>query len=153
MYSEISLSKFLSRYCRLSGLELTKVTHEEVKQLFPQFRRSSFKEINEHPELVMSGRVVLVNDGRKTIPYYSVIEEDAFDYDEIMREEYNDEIVIDDNHYDMSKQTIYKLRLLLRHKYNSLRNQNAARRELNNRGIVLSKKYNRCKMKREMENL
>ena len=31
----------------------------------------SFKEINEHPELVMSGRVVLVNDGRKTIPYYA----------------------------------------------------------------------------------
>ncbi len=150
MQKEISLSKFLSRYCFLKGDKLKKVTHEEVKQLFPEFKRSSFKEINDHPELVMTGKVILVNDGRKTIPYYSMPIEEELEYLEFQREEIK-KIQIDDKYHDYSSMSLYELRLLLRHRFNSTRNQNNARHEIKKRGIVLSKKYNRCEMKRKME--
>ena len=151
MKNEISLSKFLSRYCYLTGEKLCKVTHEEVKQLFPQFKRSSFKEINEHPELLMTGKVILVNDGRKTIPYYSQIVENEYDNYQVLEREEAPKIKIDDERHDYSSMSLYELRLLLRKKFNSVRNQNCARREIKKRGIVLSKKYNRCEMKRKME--
>ena len=150
MDKEISLSKFLSRYCYLKGETLKKVTHQEVKELFPEFKRSSFKEINEHPELLVTGKVILVNDGKKTIPYYSLPIEEDKDYTELMREEVK-KLEINDKHYDYSSLSIYELRLLLRHRFNSLRNQCCARNELKSRGVVLSKKYNRCKMKRDKE--
>ena len=150
MNQEISLSKFLSRYCYLKGEKLKKVTHEEVKELFPEFKRSSFKEINKHPELLMSGKVILVNDGKKTIPYYSMQIKDYDEYKELVREEVK-KIPIDDKDHDYASMSLYELRLLLRHRFSSIKNQCRARREINKRGIVLSKKYNRCEMKRKRE--
>ena len=51
---------------------------------------------------------------------------------------------IDDNHYDYSQLSEYELRQLLRRKFSSYRNQINARRELSQRGIAITKKYNRA---------
>jgi hypothetical protein len=67
----ISLAKFLNKYVSLCGEDLKKLTHEDVQILFPYFKRSSFDKIYNNPTLVSSGKVVLVNDGKKTIPYYA----------------------------------------------------------------------------------
>ena len=147
----INLSKFLSRYAHVEGKNLTKVTHKEVKALFPNITRCSFDVIEDNPNLIYEGVVVLVNDGKTTIPYYvpSLDCEDN-DYLEFNREE--DEIFEpDDTVYDYEDMSVYELRCLLRRKFNSYRNQTCARRELNRRGIVLKKKYDRNSFKR-MEN-
>ena len=149
MKNEISLSKFLSRYGYLTGKDLKNVTHEEVKELFPEFKRSSFKEIDKNPELLITGKIILVNDGRKTIPYYARIQEKE-EYTIVERESV-EKRKIDDEIYDYTSMSLYELRLLLRKRFNSVRNQNCARKEIEKRGIVLSKKYNRCKFKRKME--
>ena len=99
----------------------------------------------------MTGKVILVNDGRKTIPYYSQIVENEYDNYQVLEREEAPKIKIDDERHDYSSMSLYELRLLLRKKFNSVRNQNCARREIKKRGIVLSKKYNRCEMKRKME--
>ena len=148
MIKEISLSKFLSRYVSLNGEDLKKITHAEVKKLFPELKRSSFDEISENPELLVSGKVILVSDGKHRIPYY---------VPKVMNEgedlEFHREAIppreIDDTVYDYTKMSIYELRCLLARKFNSYRNQACARRELNRRGIELSRKYKRCDFKRK----
>ena len=140
---ELSLSKFLSRYSYLKGADLIKVTHKEVAYLFPELRRSSFDEIKKNPELLFTGKVVIVNDGKKSIPYYvPQLSNDDIDCLDFNREAIK-EREIDDSVYDYTNMSIYELRCLLERKFNSYRNQNCARRELNRRGIVLNKKYKR----------
>jgi hypothetical protein len=145
----ISLSKFLSRYVNVCGVNLKKITHEEVKALFPFLRRSTFEAVKKHKELLLTGKVVLVTDGKKTIPYYTPV----LDYEKesealyLEREEAPD-IVLDDTHYDYSKLSEYKLRALLVRKYNSFRNQCNARHELEHRGIARTKKYKRSDYKK-----
>ncbi len=70
MLNEIKLSKFLVRYCNLRGEDLTKIRHEDVKVLFPTLKRASFEELENNPKKLASGEILLVNDGRKVIPYY-----------------------------------------------------------------------------------
>ena len=143
----INLSKFLSRYAYVEGKDLTKVTHKEVKTLFPNLTRCSFDVIKENPNLIYEGVVVLVNDGKTTIPYYVP----TLDFDEALYLEFNreeeDELEPDDTIYDYESMSVYELRCLLRRKFNSYRNQNCARKELNRRGIVLKKKYDRNEFK------
>ena len=144
----INLSKFLSRYMHVEGSDLTKVTHQDVKVLFPNITRCSFDVIEDNPNLIYEGVVVLVNDGKTTIPYYvPYVEVDDNDYLEFNREE-DDTLEIDDTVYDYEDMSVYELRCLLRRKFNSFRNQSCARKELNKRGIVLKKKYNRNSFKK-----
>ena len=139
----MSLSKFLSRYGGLQGNSLTKVTHEEVKRLFPYLKRSSFEEIRSNPELLLTGQVLLISDGKHTIPYYvPYVQEEDIEYLDFNRED-PEPLKIDDNVYDYANMSVYELRCLLRRKFNSYRNQTCARRELAHRGIELSKKYKR----------
>ncbi len=147
-YNKITLSKFLSRYAYLQGSDLTKVTHEEVKKLFPTLKRCTYEEISLCPELVYDGNVVLVTDGKKTIPYYvPELECSENEYLDFNREEIpSDEV--DDNIYDYSNMSVYELRCLLERKFNSYRNQCCARKELNKRKIVLRKKYDRNNFKK-----
>lgn len=149
MSYEISLSKFLSRYAFLEGEDLKKITHDEVKKLFPEFKRSSFEEILDNPELLKSGKVVIVYDGKKKVPYYIPrVEKNTEEFMDFHRESVK-ERQIDDNVYDYSNMSIYELRCLLQRKFNSYRNQTSARKELDRRGVVLRKKYNRCEFKRK----
>lgn len=152
MFKEaINLSKFLARYLNLTGANLNQLTHEDVKELFPSLKRSSYKEINEHPELLALGDVILVYDGKKTIPYYAPEMTFAYDEDGNVIENEPEEIDIsflpkfekNDKHYDYMSLSERELRSLLVRKFNSPRNQFAARRELTRRGIPITLKYKR----------
>ncbi len=154
----ISLSKFLSRYANVTGYNLKKITHEEVKLLFPELVSTSFKELrskmrenNEEKnisELFLSGKVILVTDGRHTIPYYTPTLSE--EYEEEMQFEREDcEIEVDDRVYDYTSLNEYELRRLLRRKFNSYRNQVCARKELEVRGIEITKKYRRSDYKKD----
>ena len=68
--NEISLAKFLTRYVYVTGKDLTKLTHDDIKELFPYLKRTSFEYIDLHPGCVECGEVALVNDGKNIIPYY-----------------------------------------------------------------------------------
>ena len=143
MYRDVmSLSKFLSRYVQVKGVDLNHVKHDEVKFLFPFLKRASFDEIKYNRELIYSGKVILVSDGKKTIPYYvPQLEMDVdYEYDEFERQNALTNIV-DDKYYDYSSMSEYELRQLLRRKFNSRRNQKEAKKELLSRGIELKKTH------------
>ena len=68
--NEISIYKFLYTYLFITNKDLYKITHEDVKILFPYLKRCSFDDVKKNPHLIKDRKVVFVNDGRKTIPYY-----------------------------------------------------------------------------------
>ena len=70
-YNVISLSKFLARFGSLKGKVLGDITHDEVKILFPQFKRTTFEYARLNKELVSTGKILMVDDGQKIIPYLS----------------------------------------------------------------------------------
>lgn len=137
----MSLSKFLSRYVNLKGVNLNKIKHDEVKYLFPFLKRATFEEVGNNKDLLYTGKVILVNDGKKTIPYYvpELTVDENKEYLEVEREVVNTNLV-DDKHYDYSELSEYELRQLLRRKFSSSRNQREAKRELESRGINLKRK-------------
>ena len=177
MFNEISLSKFLARYCNLTGKDLSRLTHTDVSILFPALRRverrefetcyddeelmdfdDSLDECKEYEtldDLVISGRAMLVNDGRRVVPYYvpEINRETLEEPMELNMEVVDTTIHVDNARHDYTKMNIYELRNMLRRKFNSGMNQRNARRELERRGVVLSKKYNRVEEKRKIERM
>ena len=69
MQNEISLAKFLARYCNMAGKDLSRMTHDDVEVMLPELKRTSFELVEKKPELLAQGIVLLVNDGFRTIPY------------------------------------------------------------------------------------
>lgn len=148
-YNSISLSKFLARFGALQGEVLSHITHEEVKVLFPQFTRTTFEYARNNKELVSTGKILMVDDGKKIIPYVlpELDYENSFLLD-VLRQE--DEIrEVDCGEYDYTSMSIYELKKLLDRKFNSTNNSRHAKRELESRGII-KKKYNRNEFKREL---
>ena len=142
----ISLSKFLSRYACVEGKDLKKLTHEDVEVLFPQLKRTSFEIVFNNPDLLYSGKVLIVYDGKSAIPYIvPKMEIQDMDMMCVSREEEKVKQV-DDKVYDYTSMSIYELRCLLVRKFNSTRNQVCARKELNKRGVEITKKYKRIKI-------
>ena len=67
----ISIQAFLSKYLGVC-VENKRLTHEQVKHLFPDIERSSFEDIIKSPELIYTGVVILVKDFKgELIPYYN----------------------------------------------------------------------------------
>lgn len=148
-FGSMSLSKFLSRYVNVRGSALNKVTHSDVRILFPDLQTMPLTEIKhsskpdeDNTKLVYSGDIVLVTDGREIVAYVApelkCVEEDEMNfYGKKAEQKINNDI---GNCADLNE---YELRLLLRRKFNSLTVQSAARRELRSRGVAITKKYKR----------
>ena len=150
MKNVISLAKFLSRYLNLTGKDLTKLKHEDVLYFFPELERTSFKYVRKHPVLLYVGQIVLVNDGRKTIPYKvpTLSVEDCQEIHNVsFVEDEKDDNDIDYNYIEMNN---YSLRCLLRKKFNTALVRRCAKKELQKRGICLKKKYKRCEEKEKI---
>ncbi len=153
--SSMNLSKFLTRYCNITGKDLSRLHHEDVYWLFPNLKRATFEEVERYPGLVATGQIILVDDGRKIIPYktpelqYDELEEPT----EFIMEDKTDGPKVDYGKHDYTKMNVFELRQMLRRKFNSALNQKYARRELEERGIVLSKKYDRNEEKRKIERI
>ena len=66
----LSINDFLEKYYGRTEFRNKKLVHENVKSLFPDIQRGSFEDIVKNPELVYTGKVVLVRDSNnKCIPY------------------------------------------------------------------------------------
>ena len=148
MNGQISLSKFLSRYLNLSGDGLGKITHDQVKILFPSIKECTEEEIEKNPGLLQSGDVLYVNDGKRTIAYHAPA---IFDLDPDQTCEVTSDVNpthIDYRYYDYTSMSIYELKMLLDRKFNCCRNSKKAKRELKKRGAILTRKYDRTSEKR-----
>ena len=143
-YKSVTLSKFLSRFLMVDGMALTKVTHADVKMLFPMLKRASLEYVEKHPEEVMMGRILMVSDGKKVIPYI-VPDVRKIEIDMTMMPELIEEKRTGKRETDYTKMRVYELKKLLNLRFNTYKVSRSARNELENRGILLKKKYKRVK--------
>lgn len=143
-YKSVTLSKFLSRFLMVDGMALTKVTHADVKMLFPMLKRASFEYVEKYPEEVMMGRILMVSDGKKVIPYI-VPDVRKIEIDMTMMPELIEEKRTGKRETDYTKMRVYELKKLLNLRFNTYKVSRSARNELENRGILLKKKYKRVK--------
>lgn len=143
-YKSVTLSKFLSRFLMVDGMALTKVTHADVKMLFPMLKRASFEYVEKYPEEVMMGRILMVSDGKKIIPYI-VPDVRKIEIDMTMMPELIEEKRTGKRETDYTKMRVYELKKLLNLRFNTYKVSRSARNELENRGILLKKKYKRVK--------
>ena len=153
MQNEISLSKFLARYHNLAGKDLSKMTHDDVQTFFPELKRTSFELVEKRPELLAQGSILLVNDGHRTIPYLvpqvELIQEEKMEVNIERGQRSRNQI--DLGRHDYTRMSIYELKCLLKNKFYSYSVKRRARLELKDRGVVLSRKYNRVEEKQKTE--
>ena len=90
-YETITLSKFLSRTLGLEGSDLKRITHLDAKTLFPDLKRSTFEHVEKCPEEILTGKIMMVSDGKTIVPYYVPtlktefeIQEVKIEYDEVL---------------------------------------------------------------------
>ena len=50
--NEITLAKFLTRYLGIVGEDVKKISHDDVRYLFPEVKRSSFSYIEKYPRSI-----------------------------------------------------------------------------------------------------
>ncbi len=152
-FGSIQLSKFLSRYYPVCGRDLREITHQEAQKLFSDLRTMDLYDLNKsyapgrrNLEKIYTGEIIIVNDGREIVAYYAPeLSLELEDLTHVNREE--EDVRINDEVYDYACLSEYRLRELLRRKFNSYRNQTCARRELQKRGIEITKKYKRNNFK------
>lgn len=146
----ISLAKFLSRYLNLSGELLNHISHEDVKILFPNIKRTSFEYAENNPNEVANGNIIWVDDGKHVIPYVKPEYVHSAENKEISFEKVEPK-KIDSGYHDYASMSNYELKCMLNLKFNSRSNSRQARKELENRGVTLTKKYKRNKKIDELE--
>lgn len=149
-YETITLSKFLSRTLGLDGVDLKRITHLDAKELFPDLKRSTFDHVEKFPEELLTGKIMMVNDGKTVIPYYVPTLKTDFEVQEV-KIDFDEVEEVADKEYDYANMSVYELKQLLNRKFNTYKNSREARKELEKRGVVLTKKYNRNEVKRMKE--
>ena len=86
----ISINEFLEKFYGKTDFKDKKLVHENVKSLFPDIKRGCFEDIVKNPELVYTGKVVLVRDcNNKCIPYitgYELIDNGLDDREKLIVE-------------------------------------------------------------------
>lgn len=76
----MSINDFLEKFYGRVDFRGKKLVHENIKSLFPDIKRGSFEDIVKNPELVYTGKVVLVRDcNNKCIPYLTSYDLDLID--------------------------------------------------------------------------
>ena len=67
---KVDIGFFLRQVCGIVHDDVGKMTHEAVRTFFPDLKRTSFAHVLKNPELLQTGRVILVRDSQfKPIPY------------------------------------------------------------------------------------
>ena len=134
----ISLSKFLSRFANLKGRNLTKMTHDEVAELLPDLKRLPFEMVENDPSLLYMGKAILVDDGKRTIPYEipKLTLEDIKQF-EVYRVQEKPNVTTHVTDYTVLSD--YELRMLLRKKFNTQNVIDRAKKEMKKRKKILKK--------------
>lgn len=66
----LNAESFLKRYYGISHKDISGMTHDTLKVLFPQLERTSFEYVMKNPELVSTGHIILVEDVKHyQVPY------------------------------------------------------------------------------------
>ena len=114
----ITLNAFMVRYLgiRDNNILSNKISHEDIKVLFPNLVRTSFSYIADNPDLVYTGDVLLVEDSfGRTVPYFDpcyVYVEDDY-YGDFLVED-NKEDIPNLDELDLASLSNYELQNLLR---------------------------------------
>lgn len=101
-YNSITLKKFLILYCGIKSESLgeRKISHEEIKILFPYIKRTSFDVISKNKKCLYSGEIIVVTDSYgKMIPYVKPIikEENTLEFNVDVYTQRIEESVIKEN--------------------------------------------------------
>ena len=146
---KIALSKFIARSYNIQGSDLKKMTHEMVKSLFPDLKRTSFEYLEKNPSLMAQGEIVLVEDARgKVIPYFAPeidytiedVEEVSINFDKAKVEKFK----------DVEDMTNYELKMAAK-KTTNIGTLRKVKKELEKRDLKKSKEYNIKKAKERVE--
>ena len=143
---KITLSKFIARSYNIQGSELKKMTHDMVKSLFPELKRTSFEYLEKNPSLGAYGEIVLVEDAKgKVIPYF------APEIDYTIEDVDNVSITFDkakvEKYKDVEDMTNYELKVAVK-KTTSIGTLRKVKKELEKRNLKKSKERN---IKRDAE--
>lgn len=139
MNSVISLEKFLKMYLGISNRNLSKLTHKDVKEIFPFLKRTSFDYANENLSEIGSGDIILVKDSKNNIVPYIKPEFVIEDINEVNIEvkDKNSKTYHIDNITDLSN---YELKKLTSTRNSTYKVARQVKKELKQRGIVKTKK-------------
>ena len=144
----ITLSKFLSRYLMMSGDGLKKLSHKDIKVLFPNIKRCSFEDAKI---LYLEGKAVYVTDGKNIVPYIVPKQElENSEYTQIYSAKQKQKNKRSKNYTDMS---IDELLCLLNTKFNKQSTSRKAREELEDRGYTLKRTYKVRKYKEIIQSI
>ena len=97
----IDLISFLSNYYGIvnNSLKLNKLTHIDVKILFPNIKRTSFEKVNNNIASIYKGDIIMVYDAKgKILPYINphlqisenLEKQDIYEDDELINIDYID---------------------------------------------------------------
>ena len=75
----LSVKSFLERYYGITNEGISSMTHRVASSFFPQLKRASFEYIQKNPELVSTGKIVLVEDVNHAQAPYFMPEEEFLD--------------------------------------------------------------------------
>ena len=74
----LNVQSFLEKYYGITHEGISNMTHKVASSFFPQLKRASFEYIQKNPELVTTGKIVLVEDVQHLMaPYF--MPEESFD--------------------------------------------------------------------------
>ena len=150
----ITMPEFLYNYLGIEDINIFEITHEDIKIILPDVKRSSFEEINKNYISIYNGDVILVKDKKgKTLPYYNplrYLDIEAIDMEIIARPTFDNE---DSKQVDIESLTNYELKKEYikdkrQHKYALCR---VLKKEITERGIKLSRKKRKMIEKYEGE--
>lgn len=78
----IPMASFLYNFCAICDHNVFKVTHYDIKRLFPYLKTCSIEYVCKNYDLVCDGSVILVKDAKNNIlPYYNPLRSDkSYDF-------------------------------------------------------------------------
>ena len=114
----ISIESFLSNFLgiRDNNVLSSKISHKDIKQLFPKLVRPSFDYILDSPDLIYNGEVILVEDSFGSIvPYFnpSYVYEEVDFIGEYIEQQNQKEDIFNINEIDLQNLSNYELQNLL----------------------------------------
>ena len=113
----INMASFLYNFCAICDSNVFKVTHCDIKKLFPYLKTCSIEYAFKNYDLICDGSIILVKDIKNNIlPYYNPLRQEKvygdFSFiDELKYEEEKKQIDLSllDNFSDLEQMSFYEL--------------------------------------------
>lgn len=151
----INMADFLYNYLGITQDNIFSITHDDVRILLPDLKRSSFSFIRKNLNEIYNGNIVIVKDPKgEVVPYYNplrYLDLDIEDLDILLKPSYQkkeEKSITSLANYELKKEYTYAKR---KHKYGMCR---ILKKEIMARGIKKQpkKRYLIDKLKGEIDN-